>query len=78
MIWRGLTGVFEAHPGTPVPSAPYSPYLLRLEVSVPGIVGVTIKVIVVHGDWREMIQDVTGRRGIGLECGKNILRGLFS
>ena len=39
-IGRGSSGGFEAHPGTPVPSAPYSPSLLRLKVSVPGIVGV--------------------------------------
>ena len=26
MIWRGSSGVFEAHPGTPVPSTPYSPF----------------------------------------------------
>ncbi len=25
MIWQGSAGVFEAPPGTPVPSAPYCP-----------------------------------------------------
>jgi hypothetical protein len=33
-------------------------------VSIPGIVGITIKVIAVHGKLREMIQDVSGRRGM--------------
>jgi hypothetical protein len=32
--------------------------LLTLEVSLPGVVGVPMKVIVVHGDLRERIQDV--------------------
>jgi hypothetical protein len=47
--------------------------LLRLKVSVPGIVGVTIEVIVVHGELREMIHDVSGRRSVGLwgECCKS-------
>ena len=36
---------FEVHPGTPVPSVPYS-WSLRLDVRVPGIVGVTIEVII--------------------------------
>jgi hypothetical protein len=31
---------------------------------MPGIVGITIKVIAVHGKLREMIQDVSGRRGM--------------
>ena len=66
MIWRSSLGFFEAHPGTRVPSAPYSPSLLRLKVSVPGIVWVTIKVIVVHGELREKIPDVSGRWGMGL------------
>ena len=26
VIGRGSSGVFEAHPGTPVPSTPYSPF----------------------------------------------------
>jgi len=59
-IGRGSSGVFEAHPGTPVPSVPYSGSL-RLNGSAPEIVGVTIKVIVVDEELREMIQDVSGR-----------------
>ena len=34
-IWRGPAGVFEAHPGTPVPSAPYSPSFLTTEGKHP-------------------------------------------
>jgi len=49
VIWRGSSGVFEAHPGTPVLSAPIPHFLLRLMVSIPGAVGVPIKGIVVHG-----------------------------
>jgi hypothetical protein len=30
---------------------------------IRAIAGVTLKVIIVHGDLREMIQDVSGRRG---------------
>jgi hypothetical protein len=37
-IGRGSSGVFEANPGTPAPSAPDSPSLRR-GVMVPGIVG---------------------------------------
>jgi hypothetical protein len=33
---------------------------LRLKVSIPGVVGVPIKVIGVHGELRERIQDVSG------------------
>ena len=41
---------------------PPIPHLfLRLKVSIPGVVRVPIKVIVIHGDLREMIQDVSGR-----------------
>jgi hypothetical protein len=60
MIWQGLTGLFEAHPGTPVPSAPIPRLFLRLEVSIPGVLGVPMKVIVVHGELGETIQDVFG------------------
>jgi len=59
MIGRCSSGVFEAHPGTPVPSARY-PRSLRLEVNIPGIVRVPIKVIVVYGELRETIQGVSG------------------
>lgn len=48
-IWRGSSGVFEAHPGTPVPCAPHL-YSLRLKISVPAIVRVSIKGIVIHGE----------------------------
>jgi hypothetical protein len=34
-IERGSSGVFEAHPGTPVPSAPYSPSFLTTEGKHP-------------------------------------------
>ena len=34
-IWRGSSGVFEAHPGTPVPSAPYSPSFITTEGKRP-------------------------------------------
>ena len=34
---------------------------LRLKVSLPGVVGVAVKVIVVQGELREMVQDVSGR-----------------
>jgi len=40
-----------------------------LKVSIPGVVGVPVKVIVVHGELREMIQDVSGRWGMGLGIG---------
>ena len=59
---------FEVQPGTPVPSLPYS-WSLRLDVRVPGIVGVPIKVIVVHGELRERISEVSGRWGMGLGSG---------
>ena len=36
------------------------------EESIPGIVGVTIRVIVVHGELRERISEVSGRRSMGL------------
>ena len=45
---------------------PIAHLLLRLKVSIPGIVGVTIKVIVVPGELRERIPDVSGRRSMGL------------
>ena len=50
---RGASGVFEAHPGTPVPPAPYSGFL-RLKGSVPGKVGVGIKGIEVQGELGEI------------------------
>jgi len=63
MIWGGSSSVFEAHPGIPVPSAPDSPSFLRTEGKhargSPAFRG--IKGIVVHGELREMIQDVSGR-----------------
>ena len=34
-IGRGSTGGFEAHPGTPVPSAPYSPSFITTEGKHP-------------------------------------------
>ena len=34
-IWGGSSGVFEAHPGTPVPSAPYSPFFITTEGKHP-------------------------------------------
>jgi hypothetical protein len=39
---------------------------LGLKVSLPGVVGVPIKVIVVPGELREMIQDVSSRWGMGV------------
>ena len=60
---RPVERLLGSPPGTPVPSAPYS-RSLRLKVSIPRIVGITIKVIAVHGKLREMIQDVSGRRGM--------------
>ena len=40
---------------------PPIPHLfLRLQVSLPGVVGVPMKVIVVLGDLREPVQDVSG------------------
>ena len=77
MIWRNYSGVFESHPGTPIPSASYS-LSLRLKVSIPGMVGVTMEAIVVHGEWRERIPGISGNWGIALECGENILKALFS
>ena len=35
MIWRGSSGGFEAHPGTPDPSAPYSPFFITTEGKHP-------------------------------------------
>jgi len=68
MIGRCSSGVFEAHPGTPVPSAPDSPSLLTTEGKCPrgspAFRG--IKVIVVSGELRERIAEVSGRRGMGL------------
>ena len=43
--------------------------LLRLKVSIPGVVGVTIKVIIVHGELRERISEVSGRRSMDLGSG---------
>jgi hypothetical protein len=40
---------------------PIALLFLRLEVSLPGVVGVAVKVIVVPGELREMLQDVSGR-----------------
>ena len=41
---------------------PLVPHLcLRLEVSLPGVIGVPMKVIVIQGELAEMIQDVSGR-----------------
>jgi hypothetical protein len=64
-ISRCLAGIFEAHAGTPVASAPYSPSFITTESKhprgSPAFRGV--KVIVTYGDLREMIQDVFGRRG---------------
>ena len=34
---------------------------LRLNIRIPGVVGVSIKVIIVPGELRELIQDVAGR-----------------
>jgi hypothetical protein len=60
-IGGGFSGRFAAPPGTPVPSAPDSPPLPTTEGipprGSPAFRG--IKVIVVHGDLREMIQDVS-------------------
>jgi hypothetical protein len=52
---------FLPHRGTPVPPASYS-RSLRLKVSAPGVIGVTIRAIVVHGELREK-----GPRGT--QCG---------
>jgi hypothetical protein len=42
---------------------PPIPHLfLRLKVSIPGVLGVLMKVIVTHGDLRERIPEVSGRR----------------
>jgi hypothetical protein len=41
---------------------PPIPHLFsRLKVSIPGIVGVPMKAIVVHGKLRKMVQDLSGR-----------------
>jgi len=42
-IRRVSSGRFEAHPGTPVPSAPYCPSFLTTAGTHPGVVGVPIK-----------------------------------
>ena len=42
MIWRGSSGVFESHPGTPVPSAPYSLSFITTEGKHPGDSGGSI------------------------------------
>jgi hypothetical protein len=67
-ICQGPAGFFEVHPGAPAPSAPYSLSFI-VKVNIPGTVGGTIKVIVVHGELRERIPDVSGRRGRGLGRG---------
>ena len=48
------------------------PENLRLNVFIPGIVGITIQGIVVHGELRETIHDVSGRRGMGLGKGARL------
>jgi hypothetical protein len=48
---------------------PIPHFLLRLKVRIPGVVWVTIKVIVVHGKLRERIPEVTGRWGMGFGSG---------
>jgi hypothetical protein len=45
MSWRRASGVFEAHPATPVPLAPYSGSL-RLPVDIPRMVRLTIDAII--------------------------------
>jgi len=47
-ICRCPAGVLEAHPGTPVPSALYSPSLLGLQGSILGVVGVSVDVIITY------------------------------
>jgi hypothetical protein len=59
--WGGSTGRFEAHRGTSVPCAPDSPSLLTTEGKPPRGSRGPVKVIVVQGELREMIQDVSGR-----------------
>jgi hypothetical protein len=63
----------------PVLPPPILLLCLRLKVSLPGVVGVPMKVIVVHGELTEMIQDtsglprtvlVQGRWGMGLGSGE--------
>ena len=50
-VWQTLLRLIRAHRFL-LPPVPH--LLLRLKVSIPGVVGVTIKVIVVHGELREM------------------------
>ena len=61
MIGRGsagILGVIRIHRYLP----PLIPHLFsQLEVSLPGVIGVPIKVILIHGELRKMIQDVSGR-----------------
>jgi hypothetical protein len=57
-VRQGFLGSAE-HTGSFRPLFPY--LFLRLKVSLPGVVGVTIKAIVVHGDLRETIRNVSGK-----------------
>ena len=56
-VSRAVLRLIRAHRFLP---PPILHLFLRLKVSIPGVVGVPIKVIVVHGELREMIQDVSG------------------
>ncbi len=66
-----------AHRGSSGHTGSFRPVFLtlRLKVSIPGIVGVTIKGIVVHGELRERISEVSGRWDMGL--GDPVLFGFF-
>jgi len=55
---QGVLRVIRAHRFLP-PSIPH--LFLVLKVSLPGVVGVPMKGIVVHGELGEMIQDVCSR-----------------
>ncbi len=57
----------EVQLGTPGRSSPYSPSLLTTDVASRGSPAFRgIKVIVVHGELKEIIQDVSCRWGMGL------------
>ena len=72
---QAFLGLIRAHRFLP----PLIPHLfLRLKVSIPGVVRVPIKVIVVPEKLREGIPGISGKWGMGLERGENILKALLS
>jgi len=59
--WRARQAFLRLPRADPFLSPPIANLILLLKVSIPGIVGVTIGMIVIPGELIGMIQDVFGR-----------------